>query len=929
MSDWQSTYSTDDLATTTSGITPTASSASSLLNLDRLYTSNTKYASQNVLPPKDQRSPYYIPFENVDDPRPVSQLIYRFSIWKMIIKQLVFYFKEMCVFKRQTCNGNAGMLENLDVLRKQNSGKLKSKSDKNRIKKSQSTASMKEFDEDGNGNGINANNGGQGVDYLDNELINKLLQTTFLPTGDSSVLSISSTFFNSHNYLKERELITYQHLTNRLIPRLENLRDQLNETIKQMNSIKNSSDFKTKNLKMEIAKTGGILSDYITSIELLRTGHSKSSLGTDLKLKDNLVEPKMDPYILKLKLDLQLKDQLYIEAHMKEMYYDLQYKAVQLEKILYTEIQNCISSYTDLIDNELNSVKDNLILPFKQGFCKNDPTIDWDYFIKNDQKRNFLPINAQATISKQKNIRKNSDIVYPYRNNVISSCIYSGYLDRKSKYLKNYSKFFYVLTINYLHEFKSSDRIKDLSPLQSFPLNYVTVSEVDSDPRKFVIRVNKPNSKMKYTLKSDTPESSAKWVDYLSDLTEFEDTIERNVSYDVSDEESEQQQQQQPIPFIEDSFAAYSNSTIHSASPLTTPDNNSILSHSRSISDDYFKSQHHQVQQSLSQQQQAQGYGHGYTTSQSQIKYSPQDEAFNLSSIAFKSVKSQPNMMLQKNNSSTSVTSQPTSRTHSRSSSRASSRASSPVSRMRNTPATTITRPSALLSPKIAPTTPNSITNPESDYFSYAPRKVQASIIRNGNRLASGATGRLTPGSISSLNIPGGGHTSPPIRSSTTSLSALSTTNLSLPKINVQESTPVATERPQIGFENDDEQTIDSGLERRRKTLSEKLDLTGMINQTSAINMNSNTSSTSTSSTTSALSMHHLKSGKSGHEPSTSAFLKMPTSNDISYSNLPQTPGIIPGSKMNSVFEQSFEDLHHQPERQDRHDRHERNDTYR
>lgn len=184
-------------------------------------------------------------------------------------------------------------------------------------------------------------------------------------------------------------MLTYQHLTNRLIPRLENLKDQLNETIKQMNSIKNSSDYKTKNLKMEIAKTGGIMSDYITSIELLRTGHSKSSLGTTINLKNNRIEAKMDPYILKLKLDLQLKDQLYIEAHLKEMYYDLQYKSVQLEKILYTEIQNCISTYTDLIDSELNAVKDNMIQPFKDGFVKNDPTVDWDYFIRNDCKKKF------------------------------------------------------------------------------------------------------------------------------------------------------------------------------------------------------------------------------------------------------------------------------------------------------------------------------------------------------------------------------------------------------------------------------------------------------------------------------------------------------------------------------------------------------------
>lgn len=933
MSDWQYAQSNDSASSFEQSQEDKVSRSESTLNLEKLYKNNTKYATQSVLPPDDYHSPYYIPFKNVDDPRPVNQLVYRFSIWKMIIKQIVFYFKEMSVFKQQTYQGNRAMLENLEILRKQNSGKLKSKTEKHKVSKSISSASIKDLEHQASDE-LFEKQRENSVDCLDNDLINKLLQTTFLPSGDSSILSIPSTFFNTHNYLKERELITYQQLTNRLIPRLENLRDQLNETIKQMNSIKNSSDYKTKNLKMEIAKTGGILSDYITSIELLRTGNSKSSLGTTLSLNEESTDSKMDPYILKLKLDLQLKDQLYIEAHLKEMYYDLQYKAVQLEKILYSEIQSCISTYTDLIDNELNSVKDNLILTFKQGFIINEPTIDWDYFIRNDQKRNFLPIDAQRTLSKQKIIRKNSDIIYPYRNNVISSCIFSGYLDRKSKYLKNYSKFYYVLTINFLHEFKSSERIKDLHPLQSFPLSCVSVSAVDTDPRKFVIRVNKPSSKTKFTFKSESAETTLQWVDYLSDLADFDSTIERNVSYDMSDEDMEENDHQ-PHPPIEDSFFnnqyGYSNAI---TSPLHTPDSNSMLSHSRSISDDYFKSQHHQVQQSLSQQQQTQQsqaqqmLKASQAYSQSQLKSSPQDDMFNLSNIAFKSVKSQPSMMtMQRNNSSTSLNSQPSSRAQSRSSSRTSSRASSPVTRLRATAtASSTVRQSALMSPKIAPSTPASIpplsatsTSSTGDYFSYAPRKVQASIIRNGNRLASSSsTSRLTPGSMTNLQAVG--HTSPPVRASTTSLSMLSTNNVSTPKINITESTPIATEKPDIGmpFRGDanttingsdsyDESSADSGLERRRKTLFEQLDMSGLNNQTANINLNSsNINQSFSSSSSSSMSLNHLKNKMSAN----AAFLKMPSNTVLPHTaGLPQTPGIIPGSKMNAVFETNYDPL--------------------
>ncbi|KAG0688193.1 mitotic spindle checkpoint protein Bub3 [Pichia californica] len=855
----------------------------------------------------DYNSPYYIPFKNIDDPRPVDQLIYRFSIWKMIIKQVIFYFKEMSVFKNQTYQGNRAMLENLEILKRQNSGKLKVKANANRsLKKSlsssnfsdmttsssinattmaSSSSSSNTINNTTNNNTINNNiptssSASINMDNLENEmnfdqqnLVNKLLQTTFLPPYDNSILSISTTFFNNHNNLKEKELLTYQHLTNRLIPRLENLKDQLNETIRQMNSIKNSSDYKTKNLKREIAKTGGILSDYVTSIELLRTGKSKSSLGTDIKLQNNKIDSKLDPYILKLKLDLQLKDQLYIEAHLKEMYYDLQYKSVQLEKILYTEIQNCISTYTDLIDSELKVVKDNLIQPFKEGFIKNDPTIDWDYFIKNDNKKNFLPINAKNTLDKVKRVRKNSDINYPYRNNAISSCIYSGFLDRKSKYLKSYSKFYYVLTINFLHEFKSNDRIKDLNPLQSFSLTDLTVATVDDDPKKFVIRVYKgsdKDSKTKFTFKSDSIDSALKWIDYLSDLAQFENTIERNLAYDVSDDDDNNNNNnnnsstnngiidnENCIP-----ISTEQNNFLETTSTVSSPASSGrFTSHSRSTSDDLNpKSQYQQVQNSLQQDYFSQTMNNNIN---------------NLGNVSFKSIKSQPNMRQVPSNSNIHAKTTSNSRT----SSRTSSRASSP-SAIKNSSAN---RP--IISPKLGTVTNNSTSNNgPSDYFSYAPRKVQASIIRNGNRLAStGSSGRLTPGSLTNSN------------SSTLTLNVAMSKNQSsssinnldkspgssnIPNINIHDSTPVNTERPTIfndednDFVNSENKTVSSGLERRRKTLSEKLDITGLISA------NKSTNGTK--------------------------FLGL--SDDLgdnlnSISTLPETPGIIPGSMMNQVFD--------------------------
>lgn len=493
----------------------------SQINIESFYKDGVKYANQRILPPSNPASPYFLPFANIDDPRPIDQLIYRFTIWKMIIKQIVFYFKEMSIFKKQTFLANRAMIETLEVLNKQNSGKLKNKVQASKgLKKSISS-----FDD------VETNS-----QFNDQTIVNKLLQSTFLPSGDHSILSISNTFFESHNCLKEKELITFQQLTNKLIPKLENLKDQLNNVIEQISSLKSNQGFKTKNLKVEIAKTGGILSDYLNNIELFKNGETKTRLGTTIKLSD--IKTPKDPYLLKLKLDLQLKDQIYTEAKLKDMYYDLQKKAVQLEKILYEEIQSCIGTYTDLIDNELNSVKDNLVQPFRDGFLKNSSTMDWDFFIRNDRNKNFLPLTGDE-IFKPKQIRKTSDVVYPFRKSSISSCLLSNFLEKKSKYLKNYSKFFYVLTLNYLHEFKSNDRLNEITPLNSFPIDAIKIAIVEGEPRKFVLRISKMDgeeSRVKLTFKCANEDMCKKWVEYLGDITDFDSPIERNNSYEGDDD---------------------------------------------------------------------------------------------------------------------------------------------------------------------------------------------------------------------------------------------------------------------------------------------------------------------------------------------------------------------------------------------------------
>lgn len=527
-------------------------------------THKESFGNSTVLPPTSYNSPYYTPFTGSEEPRPVDQLIRRFRVWKMLIKQVIFYLKEMSIFKKQVYMGDKAMLENLEVLKKQNAGRLRltGQNAAQKLKKSFSSPDLTRKEPH--------MNGGSADPYQDtaapSSSLDRFIQDSFLPPGDHSIMSIASTLFNYHSAVSDRELVTHSQLTLKLVPRLENLKESLNETIRQLSSLRGtSSDFSTHDLKTEIAKTGAILSDYICSVELLTKGETKTSLGTTVKFNKVDESPPDDPYLLRLKLDLQLKDQLFTEAHLKESYMSLERKAVQLETILYTELQSALGTYSNLVNAELDSAKDNLVADFTEGLLRQDPHRDWDYFISNDSGTNLLPLTAKQVLSKEKHFRKKSDIIYPYAKDRISCCIMSGYLEKKSKYLKNYSRLYYVLTCNYLHEFKTNNRKNESRPLNSYAVDDIKVSPFADDPCRFVIRVHpKSESKSKYTFRCQSEEVANHWLDCLADLCSFSDILERNRSF----QSLESSVEMHPSASAASSIADYQSHTTGQSSSL-------------------------------------------------------------------------------------------------------------------------------------------------------------------------------------------------------------------------------------------------------------------------------------------------------------------------------------------------------------------------
>lgn len=358
-----------------------------------------------VLPASDPHSPYHIslPYQTT---QPTDELSKRFIIWKKIIKQLIFYFKELSLLRQHYYQLNVHMLNNVQFL---------SLNSKNKPKKNITSP---------NETPLPLN------DIFFGTSEDKFINASFLPTSSKSVQSISTTLYNYHKSLADKELQTYNDLTLKIIPRLENLKKSLNFKIKEIMNLK--SDFKFTTLRLEVAKTGQILSNYINSVEFLEKGF----INNDKDNNQVKLSGKMDPYLLRLQLDLQLKKQLLEENYLKELFNNLQTSGFELEKIIYKEVQTLISNFSKLIKGEIDAIRQNLVDDLTNNFLTNDTAIDWNYFMNNDNGRNFLKTEGQ------KNLRKLSDIVYPYQRKVLSSSLRSGLLHKKNKVTKTYAKFY-------------------------------------------------------------------------------------------------------------------------------------------------------------------------------------------------------------------------------------------------------------------------------------------------------------------------------------------------------------------------------------------------------------------------------------------------------------------------------------------------------
>lgn len=271
----------------------------------------------------------------------------------------------------------------------------------------------------------------------------------FLKFGSGSVQDMQVVFKKYHLSIAAQQLKASKEINTTLLARIDDLRKDLHLKIKEIKEL--AGDFRT-NINEHVAITGQLLNRYISSVKYMSTNVVDSD-HIKLRKKGTQIKPKHDPYLLKLQLDLQIKRQLLEESYLQEAYVNLQTSGMQLEKIVYGKIQQILQKYSSLLDAEARLMIKNLCRELQQGILSKPQAFEWDKFVGHHPA---CLINWKST-DPTPTTRKLSDVVYPQMKSPMAKCIRAGYLSKKSKFLKNYNKSYFVLTSNYLHEFKSSN----------------------------------------------------------------------------------------------------------------------------------------------------------------------------------------------------------------------------------------------------------------------------------------------------------------------------------------------------------------------------------------------------------------------------------------------------------------------------------------
>lgn len=506
---------------------------------------------ESTLPATDRRSPFYV---NVPphDSKPITHLVAYFKLWKHFILALVAYLKDLTVATEFQLNLNLQLVglvqfpgfrdlaykailsvelpatlpastpsESLKQLEKRPGiykTKLNSSFLKNQTfahKRSDSGAQL--------GNVLSAKYAPKLDVAVDPGYFAQNLLFTLLP----------QTLVLHHFQIYQAQLKMLRELAAKVTPRLETLHRNLLAKIKEIKLLLKNDVFANNSVIREVSKTGSILNVFVSCVQ--RYSAEKPVLKHDFKENDD-PDSLYDPFLIKLRLDYQLKKQLIQENFVFALYVNLQNIARDLLLYVVKDLHSTAERLSKLVKAVHAPMIEHGVVSL-HNMLKTQlelPAAEWEHFITHNNS--FINTYTLTPECPKRETRLFGDVVVPYAQLLHSKCLRLGAMYRKQKLVKTYSSHYYLLTPNYLHEFKIEGDDKKASrkkkgkiggvvghddyPVQLFNLNDCAISIKSEKDYKFVLsRVAHPAHK--FTFKCLSEADFHNWSRDLHDLLKF------------------------------------------------------------------------------------------------------------------------------------------------------------------------------------------------------------------------------------------------------------------------------------------------------------------------------------------------------------------------------------------------------------------------
>lgn len=545
------------------------------------------FTKEVVLPQSDRRLPFFVNLPPHDS-RPIDNLVEYFKYWKYFIKALIFYFKEILLVKEYEANLNMQLLNTIQFPGfKDLPSKVKHEINAQITKLPHGLGALtptKEMDEpprplltrERSNNlvlarpekefqmlthtikkGAGLATGHKKTRSMGHNPMGLASSVSLsAPVSQSNDLNIPKLYFPGDSLFCNLSPMLLQHhgsqcttnaklardLRGRLIPRAEALQKNLSGKIKEIKQTLRNDSFANTEILEEISNTGKVVAEFMLLVERYSAPKpvvkkTKYMLGYD-PLSDqteyNAEEDAAldDPFLVKMRLDYQIKKQLTMENYKFASYVNLQ----QISHDLYTYV---IKDLVLLMEKFGKLEFSHEIYEFFNNKLRQQSVYDWRFFISHNKA--FLNIYEDNEVNPKRETRLFKQIVVPYGDSIHSKCLRTGPMYKKSKMLKNYTKFYYVLSANYLHEYREEDwklpqkngtpkkkkvnefgiNHKDI-PVKSYNLNEYQITLKDEGEFKFVLSKRGKSMHGKVTFRCMASNDFSGWYSELRELLSFE-----------------------------------------------------------------------------------------------------------------------------------------------------------------------------------------------------------------------------------------------------------------------------------------------------------------------------------------------------------------------------------------------------------------------